>query len=432
MSVIKSFLHFPTVSREQKVSSIPRDTSLDSSLALLREGYHFISNRKNRFQSDIFETRLMFKKVVCITGEEAGQIFYGGNRMTRKGAVPFNTVTLLQDYGSVQTLDDQAHLLRKQMFLSFLNQSSVEKLVEIAKEEWEKQISVWEDLESVALHEAVEEIFCRAVCRWAGLRLTDTEIKKRTKEFSGMIDGSGSTGFRNLRGQVLRSRSERWAKDLIRNIRNNRVTLPPGSLVQTISLHKGSDGQMLPDAIAAIELLNVLRPTVAVARFVTFAALALHEHPQYRERLHDNAFTEFFVQEVRRFYPFFPFIAGRVKEEFKWRGHEFRKQDWVIFDMYGTNHDNRIWKNPNQFDPDRFQDWDGNAYNFVPQGGGDILTGHRCPGESATVELMKMSVQMLAFGFKYSVPPQDFRISYSRMPAIPEDGFIIRNVNYGV
>ena len=32
--------------------------------------------------------------------------------------------------------------------------------------------------------------------------------------------------------------------------------------------------------MAAVELLNVLRPTVAVDRFIVFAALALHRHPE--------------------------------------------------------------------------------------------------------------------------------------------------------
>jgi fatty-acid peroxygenase len=33
------------------------------------------------------------------------------------------------------------------------------------------------------------------------------------------------------------------------------------------------------------------------------------------------------VQEVRRFYPFFPFVSGRVLTEFAWRGHRFARGD---------------------------------------------------------------------------------------------------------
>jgi hypothetical protein len=52
-----------------------------------------------------------------------------------------------------------------------------------------------------------------------------------------------------------------------------------------IATHHDADGRELDARTAGVELLNVLRPTVAVARYVTFAALALHDHPEWRSRL---------------------------------------------------------------------------------------------------------------------------------------------------
>jgi|SoiMethySBSTD1v2_1073268.scaffolds.fasta_scaffold1674372_1 hypothetical protein len=49
------------------MSQIPRGKNLDGALALLSDGYTFISKRCHRYQSDIFETRLMLQKVVCVT-----------------------------------------------------------------------------------------------------------------------------------------------------------------------------------------------------------------------------------------------------------------------------------------------------------------------------------------------------------------------------
>jgi fatty-acid peroxygenase len=42
----------------------------------LSDGYTLISKRRHRYQFDIFETRLMLRKVVCVTGEEAAKRFY--------------------------------------------------------------------------------------------------------------------------------------------------------------------------------------------------------------------------------------------------------------------------------------------------------------------------------------------------------------------
>jgi fatty-acid peroxygenase len=58
------------------MSDIPRDRSLDSSLALLRIGFPFILNRCGRYQTDIFRMRLLGQKVVCLHGRKGARLFY--------------------------------------------------------------------------------------------------------------------------------------------------------------------------------------------------------------------------------------------------------------------------------------------------------------------------------------------------------------------
>jgi fatty-acid peroxygenase len=182
--------------------------------------------------------------------------------------------------------------------------------------------------------------------------------------------------------------------------------------------------------VAAVELLNLLRPTVAVARYVTFAALALHQHPEWRERLQAGGeeTAEQFVQEVRRFYPFFPFVGGRARTAFEWRGATIPARRWVLLDLYGTNHDPRAWHRPEAFNPDRFEGWRGDPYTLIPQGGGDHLTEHRCAGEWATVRLMHVALAALTQWMDYEVPSQDLTVSRSRMPTLPKSGFKMRSV----
>lgn len=134
------------------------------------------------------------------------------------------------------------------------------------------------------------------------------------------------------------------------------------------------------------------------------------------------------MQEVRRFYPFFPFAAARVRRTFTWRGYRFPKGTRVLLDLYGTNHDGRVWGQPDAFTPEQFYGWDGSAYNFISQGGGDHLLGHRCAGEWITNLLLKVAVGFLAQSTSYTVPPQNVRINPSRMPAIPGSQFVIRKV----
>src|SRR5699024_620964 len=108
----------------------------------------------------------------------------------------------------------------------------------------------------------------------------------------------------------------------------------------------------------------------------------------------DDQALENFVQEVRRYYPFFPFAGARVKKDFEWENYGFEKGTLTLLDLYGTNHDPNIWKEPDTFNPDRFKTRQENKYDFIPQGGGDYLESHRCPGERVTLEMMKVALNI--------------------------------------
>lgn len=169
---------------------------------------------------------------------------------------------------------------------------------------------------------------------------------------------------------------------------------------------------------------------MAVARYITFAAVALHENPEQRQALAtgDTEFQQMFVQEVRRYYPFFPAVAAKTRKEFEWQGYRFPEGVRVMLDLYGTNRDERIWDEPEAFRPNRFRDWNGSPFNFIPQGGGDHYANHRCPGEWITIELTKRALHLLTTAMRYDVPPQDLHISRSRIPAIPRSRFLMANV----
>lgn len=411
-------------------SRIPHDAGFDHTLALLSEGYRFIPARCRHHRSDIFATRLMLQEAVCMRGAEAAEQFYRPGRFTRQGALPVTVLKLLQDRGSVAMLDGEAHRHRKRMFLSLLMPPATDELGDLLESRWRRRLPGWQARGPVELLAEVQEILCDTVCAWSGIPLAGPDLRRRTRELAAMVQGAGAVGPRNWRGLLLRARNERWARGLIRAIRAGERHVLPCSPVHVIAWHRDLDGELLPPDVAAVELINVLRPTVAIAWFIVFAALALHEHPAWRERLSrgEEEDLDLFVQEVRRFYPFFPAVAGRVREPFTWRGHRFARQDWVLLDLYGTDHDPRSWPDPEAFRPERFRTWSGSAFDFIPQGGGDHRMGHRCPGEWVTIELMKRAVRLLTTEMRYDVPAQDLSVALSRMPTSPASGFVIANL----
>ena len=100
----------------------------------------------------------------------------------------------------------------------------------------------------------------------------------------------------------------------------------------------------------------------------------------------------------------------------------------MLLDIYGTNHDPKIWNNPYEFNPLRFKDRARNLYSFIPQGGGEYLTGHRCPGEAITLEIMKVFLDFFINKIEYRLPKQNLSYNLHRIPTLPESGFIISGI----
>ncbi|PLS17993.1 cytochrome P450 [Bacillus sp. M6-12] len=413
-------------------SEIPREKGLDNSLSLLKEGYLFIQNRCRQFQTDIFQTRLMGEKVICMSGEEAARVFYDNERFQRKGAAPKRVQKTLFGENAIQAMDGEAHKHRKLLFMSLMTPDSIKKLGELTGKHWQARVNNWEQMERVVLFDEAQEILCRVACEWAGVPLKEGEVKQRARDFGAMVDAFGAVGPRHWAGRRARKRAEMWIEEIIEQIRDGKLDASEGTAAYAMARHRGLDGNPLDSRMAAVELINVLRPIVAIATYITFGALALHDQPQYRKMMtdaneHDIAAM---VQEIRRFYPFGPFLGARVRNEFTWRENQFRKGELVLLDIYGTNHDPMLWENPDEFRPDRFSDWKGGLFDLIPQGGGDYYKTHRCPGEWVTIEAMKQSMSFLTSEIEYDVPESEQDLSYSlvRMPALPKSGFIISNV----
>jgi fatty-acid peroxygenase len=417
------------------MTNIPRDRAIDGTLAVLREGYGFAPRRFRRLGTDVFRTRMMLRTAYFVQGAEAAEVFYRPDRLTRRKAMPVPTIKMLQDFGSVQTLTGPDHRHRKRMFMRLMGDAAIDRLLALADEAWHAAATRWPS--EVALLPAAQGVLCRAGCRWAGLTLSEEEAERRTREFAAEVTGAGNVGVADwVRGEALRTRNERWARDVVEAVRGGRLTPGPNDAANVIAKHRDRHGALLPVKIAAVELINVLRPLVAVAHFVVHAALALHRHADWRDRLRGaadarpgadpGADLEAFVQEVRRLAPFFPLIGGRVREPFEWRGHRFRNGDWVLLDIYGTNRDPRVWEAADDFRPERFHGRQIGPWDMVPQGGGSFDEGHRCPGEWITIALMKQAVRFLARDLDYEVPDQDLEVDLARMPAIPASRFVMR------
>nr|WP_259372052.1 cytochrome P450 [Caldimonas mangrovi] len=397
---------------------------------MLADPYGYIGRRCVEFGTDLFEARLLLRRTICMTGPNAAALFYDRSRFQRTGAAPEPLRATLFGQGGVQGLDGDAHRHRKAMFMSLVTAAQVDALARRFEDELQTAARQWSRQPQVVLYDALHEPLTQAVCGWAGVPLETSEVSLRTTDLVALFDQAAAPGLGHFRARAARKRSEAWAVALVEALRAGRLSAPPGSPLEAVALHRDENEQWLPPRVAAVELLNVLRPTLAVSVFIVFVAHALHLHPECRLALQQReaGYADCFVQEVRRHYPFFPAVVARVREDFEWRGYPFPAGRRVMLDLYGTNHDSRAWRDPLAFEPARFRERTPTPFEFVPQGGAEPHKHHRCPGEGIAVELMKVAAVFFSTRLNYEVPLQDLLLDMKRLPALPRDRFVIASV----
>lgn len=393
-------------------------------LGFFVEGYGWLPNRRRRTTDGVVVTRLLGQRVTGLCGPDAARFFYDEANVHRHGAIPGPVQDTLFGRGGVHHLDGVDHRLRKAMFMSMLTGEGVGLLERYAAEAWREAAATWAKRDRVVLFDETAEVLARAVAPWAGLR-PDGSL---AGDLVSMVDGFATVGPRHWRARRARSRREEWLAGVVTHARE-KADAPAGSALAAIAEHTDAAGTPLDPHVAAVEVLNVLRPTVAVCWFVTFAAHALHRWPEHRDRLRDDdpGYAEAFAHELRRFYPFAPFVGGRATRDLEWDGHRIPAGSVVLLDIYGQNHHPLLWPDPYGFAPGRFLDRRIGPYELIPQGGGDPLTGHRCPGEMVTVALLRTLLPLLA-RLEYEVPAQDLGIPLGRVPTRPKSGMVLANI----
>ncbi len=395
---------------------------MDSSLGILKKGYSYFQEKFDKYDVDIYSTRLLLKKTIVMRGEEAARFFYDQQKFKREGATPKRFQKTLFGVGGVQGLDGQAHLQRKNLFMECMKPESLAEMDSLFEKHWMLALAQWQKSDEIELFWETEKVLLQAACEWTGIPLPPQDVALRTKQLDEMIDASGAIGIRHYKGRKARKQAERWLSELIEKQRNNEMKSSDDSIFHSFSKYKDADGKLPHKRIIAVELLNLLRPIVAIARYIVFTVKALHDFPEYQNKLTNNLdeFYLFFVQEVRRYYPFFPFVAAKVKQSFDWNGTHFKAGCRVLLDLYATNHDERIWKDAKSFKPERFKTWNENAYNFIPQGGGEHSENHRCAGEWMTIQITQKALELVINRMQYTLPSQNLSVRLNRIPAIPE------------
>jgi len=389
------------------------DFGPDRSLQLLREGYLFWETLRRREGTEVVQARLLHERATALRGGLAAEFFYEQPGTSRASALPTALVGPLFGRGPVHMLDGADHTHRKSLFTGLLDAHASADVAERVARLWNERIDARDG--TVDLFDAVGQILFEAGCQWIGIAYSPEEIPARTRDQLAMVDGFGAPSTRNLRARKARRRTDAWVAGLVEQARAEDGD--HGTPLHRVAHHRGPDGRLLPTHTAAVEVINLLRPLVAVSWLASGLFRAYAEQPHLGAGVVSGVVSPFHVaNEVRRTTPFVPFLATRAQRDLAWEDALIPAGTLIVLDVWGTNHDPRVWERPDAFDPSRFERTPVTRYNLVPQGGGDRETGHRCPGEDLTLTVLTTLAERAAkVSWRLEDPPAGLR----RMPPEP-------------
>lgn len=418
------------------MSTIPKIRS-EQALNLLRHGYLFTSRIRRkagaRPDSDTpVNLTMMGRRATLLRGVEGVKFFYDTSRVKRAGAMPKFIQVPLFGSGAVHTLDGEAHRVRKNALADQVYEDEpVARFKPLVAEEVQRTLDRWRQHPG-NVYDDLALAYGRAAFRWAGIPATETEMERQASRLSRLLDTFGRPRS-NPVAWVERRRTDRWYRGLIAGVRAGEINAPEGSALAAMAQLRDEQGELVAEHTAGVELQNLTRPTIAVSRFAAFAAVALLEHPGWAERIRSAAGEQLldipeaiaFAQEVRRTYPFVPMLPAVATTDTEVSGCPIHRGQRILIDILGTNTAPTEWEDPDTFDPARFLDI-GDAEEieaFIPQGGGQVRSGHRCPGERIGVTALSVAVAALARPeVEISGEPEDRTFSWTQFLTRPTTG----------
>ncbi|MFK8053136.1 MAG: cytochrome P450 [Woeseiaceae bacterium] len=181
-----------------------------------------------------------------------------------------------------------------------------------------------------------------------------------------------------------------------------------------------------------------------VTSSLTTAAYGLARHPEWQQRLRDEASfsapeqplaydelgeltqSEWVFNEALRMWGPVPFIPRRSVREFEYGGIRIPANVQIGVSPDSAHYDDQYWSDPETFDPERFSperaEHKSHPFAFAPYGGG----AHKCIGMHFAQILAKVVLRELVNRYELALP-ENYQLNMQPIPIPkPNDGLPIK------
>src|SRR5690606_23425908 len=126
-----------------------------------------------------------------------------------------------------------------------------------------------------------------AVCKWAGIELSEHEIEEKALILTSMFSDAGSPK-KHFLSRSARKKGESWISSIVKGIREKSSNVTEGSPIEVMANYRNFKGELLPVHVATVEILSLLRPTVAVSVYLLFSIHGLETNPSWKTKINRN------------------------------------------------------------------------------------------------------------------------------------------------
>ncbi|GIP71144.1 cytochrome P450 [Lactiplantibacillus pentosus] len=404
--------------------------------ALYNAGYEVLTKLRKEANSPVVEAHFLNQEIIAIYGRNAAKIFYDKRFFKRSNAMPKPILRTLQGEGGVQTLDGEAHHKRKKIFMDLMTPERLDDYKRLLEKNLITALN--KQQETFELYALTKDVLFKTICSWAGINLENYSRDKITEledDQVAMFEGTVTSIPDHINGLTSRKNAEEWAQELIKNAREAPLETDKNLALYAFSTATDEKGDLLPLKTAAVDLLNIIRPTVAITVWIALMGHALFSQNNNYIALKTDFFKlqDSFINELRRYYPFFPMIPAISIDDVEIDSYLIPKESWVVLDIYGTNHDTRYMKDADDFRVDRYVGRTkeisySEQYEMIAQGGGDFREMHRCAGEWITLQTLRVFSDQLVNNYKFDIPAQDWTIPMNQFPTYPRSKVLLSKV----
>lgn len=416
-------------------------------LSMLKDPGGFLLERAREL-GPVFKAKVLGDDVACFVGPDAFAHFLDTKLFTRANGSPPH-VQQIMGHDAVLFLEGEAFRTRKELLMNVFSEAAIDAYAPLVTRVTRRYARRWAELGAFTWK---PEIFSYALTVASALFLgtnPDVDDPALENDVDLMTRGILAIPVKLPGGAFARGLKarDRVLTRIERAIAEHEKTPQDDALSRAIAARTKTGEKLTKDQLL-VETFHFFVAYVPVIGGLTMLAMELGLHPEVVRKIRDEAeeklgdrpitwqnlraltYLDAVCKESRRIQPVLPVTFFAVaKEDSTFQGFEIKRGMKAVGCIGATLLDDKVYPEPNRFEPERWmgaRPTEKMQHAWVPHGGGQPFTHHRCAGEWLADLMLKTFALVMARDYTWSLPPQDLAPTKGELFAVPASGLDVR------